>query len=99
VYRAFNATQSPFIVADFIIPTEACDINVSPDKRSILLHHEANLVAGLKVRYFHPFESYSVPFRYFYRILSYVEERRLTDAQKTDDVGDYFRRGEGNVRR
>ncbi|KAJ6510997.1 histidine kinase-like ATPase [Mycena sanguinolenta] len=49
VYRSFNATQSPFIVADFILPTDSCDINVSPDKRSILLHHEANLVSALKV--------------------------------------------------
>ncbi|KAJ7330350.1 histidine kinase-like ATPase [Mycena albidolilacea] len=50
VYRSFNATQAPFIVADFILPTDTCDINVSPDKRSILLHHEANLIAALKVR-------------------------------------------------
>ena len=84
VYRSFNATQSPFVVADFIIPTgksvyprlhskpsflrtllsmhsvtplvpesdrftESCDINVSPDKRTIFLHSEGNLIAGLKV--------------------------------------------------
>ncbi|KAJ7187290.1 hypothetical protein C8R46DRAFT_1207248 [Mycena filopes] len=48
VYRSFNATHSPFLVADFILPTDACDINVSPDKRSILLHHEANLISALK---------------------------------------------------
>ncbi|KAJ7078992.1 hypothetical protein C8R43DRAFT_351185 [Mycena crocata] len=48
VYRSFNATQSPFIVADLILPTDACDINVSPDKRSILLHHETNLISALK---------------------------------------------------
>ncbi|KAJ7641826.1 histidine kinase-like ATPase [Roridomyces roridus] len=49
VYRSFNATQSPFIVADLILPTDSCDINVSPDKRSILMHHEGNLVSSLKV--------------------------------------------------
>ncbi|KAJ6535111.1 histidine kinase-like ATPase [Mycena capillaripes] len=49
VYRSFNATQSPFIIADFILPTDSCDINVSPDKRSILLHHETNLISALKV--------------------------------------------------
>ncbi|TDL18204.1 DNA mismatch repair protein MutL [Rickenella mellea] len=48
VYRTFNANQSPFIVADFILPTNACDINVSPDKRTIFLHSENNLVAALK---------------------------------------------------
>ncbi|EMD32702.1 hypothetical protein CERSUDRAFT_161174 [Gelatoporia subvermispora B] len=48
VYRSFNATQAPFVVADFILPTDSCDINVSPDKRTILLHSEANLVQALK---------------------------------------------------
>ncbi|KAJ7279405.1 histidine kinase-like ATPase [Mycena rebaudengoi] len=49
VYRSFNAMQSPFIIADLIIPTDSCDINVSPDKRSIFLHHETNLISALKV--------------------------------------------------
>ncbi|KAH9852812.1 hypothetical protein C2E23DRAFT_729924 [Lenzites betulinus] len=49
VYRTFNATQSPFIIADFILPTSSCDINVSPDKRTILLHSENNLVQALKI--------------------------------------------------
>ncbi|KAI0776511.1 hypothetical protein BD413DRAFT_602116 [Trametes elegans] len=48
VYRSFNATQSPFIVADFILPANSCDVNVSPDKRTILLHSENNLVHALK---------------------------------------------------
>ncbi|EIW78023.1 DNA mismatch repair protein MutL [Coniophora puteana RWD-64-598 SS2] len=49
IYRSFNANQSPFIVADFILPTHACDINVSPDKRTIFLHSENNLLEALKV--------------------------------------------------
>ncbi|KAI0351151.1 DNA mismatch repair protein MutL [Trametes cingulata] len=48
VYRSFNATQSPFVVADFVLPTNSCDINVSPDKRTVLLHSENNLVQALK---------------------------------------------------
>ncbi|KDR71587.1 hypothetical protein GALMADRAFT_75124, partial [Galerina marginata CBS 339.88] len=49
VYRSFNANQAPFILADFIIPTESYDVNVSPDKRTILVHNEGNLVSALKV--------------------------------------------------
>ncbi|PIL33828.1 hypothetical protein GSI_03534 [Ganoderma sinense ZZ0214-1] len=48
VYRSFNATQAPFLVADFILPTNSCDVNVSPDKRTILLHSENNLIQALK---------------------------------------------------
>ncbi|KAG6329254.1 hypothetical protein ID866_9834 [Astraeus odoratus] len=49
VYRTFNANQLPVIVADFVLPTHACDVNVSPDKRTIFLHSENNLVQALKV--------------------------------------------------
>ncbi|KIM43925.1 hypothetical protein M413DRAFT_371356 [Hebeloma cylindrosporum] len=48
VYRTFNANQAPFILADFLIPTESYDVNVSPDKRTILIHSEANLISALK---------------------------------------------------
>lgn len=48
VYRSFNAGQSPFVIADFVLPTHACDINVSPDKRTIFLHNEQNLIQALK---------------------------------------------------
>ncbi|KAG6887789.1 hypothetical protein C0992_010743, partial [Termitomyces sp. T32_za158] len=48
VYRSFNATQAPFILADFIIPPDSCDINVSPDKRTIFLSSENNIILKLK---------------------------------------------------
>ena len=49
VYKSFNVSQSPFIFADFIMDTNAYDVNVSPDKRTILLHNAANLIERLKV--------------------------------------------------
>ncbi|KIP06904.1 hypothetical protein PHLGIDRAFT_72015 [Phlebiopsis gigantea 11061_1 CR5-6] len=49
VYKTFNATQMPFIVADFSLPNGSHDINVSPDKRTIFIHSEDNLVQALKV--------------------------------------------------
>ncbi|KAF8265868.1 hypothetical protein EI94DRAFT_1685081 [Lactarius quietus] len=49
VYRTFNANQTPFVIADFILPTDSCDINVSPDKRTILLHSENSLIESLKL--------------------------------------------------
>ncbi|KAH8093085.1 DNA mismatch repair protein MutL [Cristinia sonorae] len=50
VYRTYNIGQSPFIVADFIVPTSSLDINVSPDKRTIFIHSEASLINALKVK-------------------------------------------------
>ncbi|OQV02718.1 hypothetical protein CLAIMM_07863 [Cladophialophora immunda] len=48
VYKAFNVSQSPFIVADLQMDTNAYDVNVSPDKRTILIHDSASLVESLK---------------------------------------------------
>ncbi|KIW73773.1 hypothetical protein PV04_01866 [Phialophora macrospora] len=48
VYKAFNVSQSPFIFADLQMDTNAYDVNVSPDKRTILLHDSASLIENLK---------------------------------------------------
>ncbi|GAA5974445.1 hypothetical protein JCM11641_003218 [Rhodosporidiobolus odoratus] len=48
VYKSFNAQQFPTVVADFQLATDAYDVNVSPDKRTIFLHSEGNLIAAMK---------------------------------------------------
>ncbi|EPS43470.1 hypothetical protein H072_2507 [Dactylellina haptotyla CBS 200.50] len=48
VYKSYNLTQSPFVFADLQLDTTAYDVNVSPDKRTILLHDQANLLESLK---------------------------------------------------
>lgn len=48
VYKSFNVSQSPFIFADFQMDTNAYDVNVSPDKRTILLHDSGALIQSLK---------------------------------------------------
>ena len=49
VYRSYNVSQSPFIFADLQMDTNAYDVNVSPDKRTILLHDSAAMIERLKV--------------------------------------------------
>ncbi|EHK20231.1 uncharacterized protein TRIVIDRAFT_48473 [Trichoderma virens Gv29-8] len=48
VYRSYNNSQSPFIFADVQLDTMLYDVNVSPDKRSILLHDQNNLLDTLR---------------------------------------------------
>lgn len=48
VYKSFNVSQSPFIFADFHMDTNAYDVNVSPDKRTILLHDAGVMIESLK---------------------------------------------------
>lgn len=48
VYRAFNASQSPFIFADIQLDTHLYDVNVSPDKRTILLHEQGRMLETMR---------------------------------------------------
>ncbi|SPO02616.1 related to DNA mismatch repair protein PMS1 [Cephalotrichum gorgonifer] len=63
VYRAFNSSQSPFIFADIQLDTHLYDVNVSPDKRTILLHEQGRMLEGLRESLNALFEAqdYSVP--------------------------------------
>ncbi|KAK5112386.1 hypothetical protein LTR62_004349 [Meristemomyces frigidus] len=48
VYKSFNTSQSPFIFANLIMDTNSYDVNVSPDKRTIMLHDQTALLESLK---------------------------------------------------
>ncbi|GJN81122.1 hypothetical protein PLIIFM63780_004654 [Purpureocillium lilacinum] len=48
VYRSYNYSQSPFILADMQLDTHMYDVNVSPDKRTILLHDQGRLLDRLR---------------------------------------------------
>lgn len=63
VYKAYNASQSAFIFANIELDTHMYDVNVSPDKRTILLHDQNRMLENLKVALTELFESqdYTVP--------------------------------------
>ena len=63
VYKSYNASQSPFIFANIELDTHMYDVNVSPDKRTILLHDQTRMLENLKVALTELFESqdYTVP--------------------------------------
>ncbi|KAI2619964.1 DNA mismatch repair protein MutL [Hypoxylon sp. NC1633] len=63
VYKSYNASQSPFIFADIQLDTHLYDVNVSPDKRTILLHDQARMLDNLRESLIALFESqdYALP--------------------------------------
>ncbi|KAJ4289236.1 ATP-binding mismatch repair protein [Kalmusia sp. IMI 367209] len=63
VYKSYNFSQSPFVFADIKLDTNAYDVNVSPDKRYIMLHDQAALLESLKDALVELFEGHdqSVP--------------------------------------
>lgn len=48
VYKTYNVSQVPLAVLDFRLAPESVDINVSPDKRTVFVHSERNLIAALR---------------------------------------------------
>jgi DNA mismatch repair protein PMS2 len=63
VYKSYNGIQSPFIFANIELDTHLYDVNVSPDKRTILLHDQTRMLENLKTALTALFESqdYTVP--------------------------------------
>ncbi|KAI2469943.1 DNA mismatch repair protein MutL [Annulohypoxylon bovei var. microspora] len=63
VYKSYNSSQSPFIFADIQLDTHLYDVNVSPDKRTILLHDQTRMLDNLRESLVALFESqdYALP--------------------------------------
>ncbi|RDW92027.1 hypothetical protein BP5796_01421 [Coleophoma crateriformis] len=63
VYKIYNVSQSPFIFANIELDTRLYDVNVSPDKRTILLHDQTRMLENLKTELTALFDSqdYTVP--------------------------------------
>ncbi|KAK7981900.1 hypothetical protein PG988_004138 [Apiospora saccharicola] len=63
VYKPYNSSQSPFIFADIQLDTHMYDVNVSPDKRTIMLHDQSRMLDNLRESLVQLFEAqeYSVP--------------------------------------
>nr|DAD33307.1 TPA_asm: hypothetical protein HUJ06_012158 [Nelumbo nucifera] len=48
LYKSSNSRQYPIAVLNFIIPTKAYDVNVTPDKRKIFFSDECSLINSLR---------------------------------------------------
>lgn len=57
VYTSFVHLQRPVMIINFDIPPSAYDVNVSPDKRTIMLHNEVEVVNAVRENLVDVFES------------------------------------------
>lgn len=48
LYRSANSKQYPIAIMNFVVPTNVCDVNVTPDKRKIFFTDEGSLLMSLK---------------------------------------------------
>ena len=51
-FRTFSSSPGsasfPFLLLDLVLPTDCYDVNVTPNKRTVLLHDEAGLMAAVR---------------------------------------------------
>ena len=93
LYRAFASTtsgaanQCPFAVLDFRMPPDAYDVNVTPDKRKVLLHDEDGVLRSARAA----IEAVYAPSRYTYDVGQFassprdgVKAERAEDAEPED---------------
>lgn len=93
VYKSYNYSQSPFIFADIRLDTNMYDVNVSPDKRSILLHDQNNLLDSLRAALVELFDhhEYTIPVAQAFSTLGRSATNPSTAAkqlQATSDTSD-----------
>ncbi|KAL2851989.1 hypothetical protein BJY01DRAFT_244768 [Aspergillus pseudoustus] len=98
VYKSFNVAQSPFVFADFHMDTNAYDVNVSPDKRTILLHDAGALIESLKESLQRLFESadQTVPQSQVLGRLPVARQRSLPETQRATTTVDAGRTSAGD---
>ncbi|KAF8006707.1 hypothetical protein BT93_K0882 [Corymbia citriodora subsp. variegata] len=48
LYKGANSKQYPVAVMNFTVPTRACDVNVTPDKRKIFFSDESSILHALR---------------------------------------------------
>lgn len=90
VYRSFNSSQSPFIFADIQLDTHLYDVNVSPDKRTILLHDQTRMLDNLRDSLTGLFEKqdYTMPISQIVAVKQPVSHKPTITRQET--AGDQF---------
>lgn len=49
VYRQYNFHQYPFLLMTLKMKTDSYDVNVTPDKRTIFVHEERQLLESIRV--------------------------------------------------
>ncbi|KAJ4165377.1 hypothetical protein LMH87_007011 [Akanthomyces muscarius] len=82
VYKSYNYSQSPFIFADIRLDTNMYDVNVSPDKRSILLHDQNHLLDRLRSALVELFDQhdYTIPVAQAFSTLRRSTSKSTTPA-------------------
>ncbi|KFV60132.1 Mismatch repair endonuclease PMS2, partial [Tyto alba] len=87
VYHLYNKHQYPFVVLNICVDSECVDINVTPDKRQILLQEEKLLLAILKTSLMEMFGSDANKLNVNQKLLDIAGNMKKTLPEETEKPG------------
>ncbi|NXK18996.1 PMS2 endonuclease, partial [Arenaria interpres] len=85
VYHSYNKHQYPFVVLNICVDSECVDINVTPDKRQILLQEEKLLLAILKTSLMEMFGSDVNKLNVNQKLLDMAGNLKKTPPEETEE--------------
>ncbi|XP_021637077.2 DNA mismatch repair protein PMS1 isoform X1 [Hevea brasiliensis] len=78
LYRGANSRQYPIAIMNFTVPTRACDVNVTPDKRKIFFSDEGSILLALR----EGLQQFYSPSNAFYSVNKFDEHMKVTDSSQ-----------------
>jgi len=85
-YRPYNPSQSPFVVADIRLDTNLYDVNVSPDKRTILIHDQGPMLEALREALASLFEEHGYAVHVNVKELDGLSKSSVSAAKRIDKI-------------
>ncbi|KAG8663509.1 hypothetical protein MANES_01G217500v8 [Manihot esculenta] len=79
LYRGANSRQYPIAIMNFVVPTRACDVNITPDKRKIFFSDESSILLALREGLQ---KIYSPSNTSYYTINKFDEHMKVTDRSQ-----------------
>ncbi|KAJ4847438.1 hypothetical protein Tsubulata_030681, partial [Turnera subulata] len=79
LYKGANSRQYPIAILNFTVPTKACDVNVTPDKRKIYFADENSILLSLR----EGLENIYSPTSASYSVNKFDENTKAVDSSKS----------------
>lgn len=83
MYHKYNVNQSPFVFLNVVIDSQQVDVNLTPDKRQVLVNNEKILIEVLKATLVNTFGV--IPSTFSMQNVNLTQETNDTTIESTDD--------------
>lgn len=83
MYHKYNVNQSPFVFLNVVIDSQQVDVNLTPDKRQVLVNNEKILIEVLKATLVNTFGV--IPSTFSMQNVNLTQETNDTAIESTDD--------------